>query len=210
MITQISKGSFVGYMWIAFETLSVDILLWLHLYTNCSGSLRKAALKWASTQILYCCHRPAAAAKGKGESKQLYTPHFSMSSSYLAATHWISHPAEHPESKVITRAKVSCPRTFNWYKKFNISAKGIFLFNYDKLGICDKLKSQWHSELLTAGHPDPSFCVRGSTGTYSKNKVTLTGDVSSTSYAAREYTWCLFPGSLPFISNLKGLKIRYQ
>lgn len=72
VIRQISKGSFVRYMRIAFETESVDILLWLHLYTICSGSLRKAALKCARTQILYCCHGPAAAAKGAGESKQLH------------------------------------------------------------------------------------------------------------------------------------------
>lgn len=116
VIRQISKGSFVGYMRTAFETESVDILLWLHLYTNCSGSLRKAALKCASTQILYCCHGPAAAAKGTGESKQLTH----RTSPCLPCT-WqqhtgISHPADHADSRVIARAKVSCPRTFNWYK----------------------------------------------------------------------------------------------
>lgn len=185
VVRQTSKGSFVGYMRIAFETESVDILLWLHLYTNCSGSLRKAALKCASTQILYCCHGPAAAAKGTGESKQLHTPHFSMSSPYLAAIHWDQSSCW--SSRVQSLLEQRFPvQELSTDTKVNISVqRGSFWLIYDKLAICDKLKGQWYSEFhitgLTPGHPDTSFQVKGGTGTHSKIKVTPTHEVSSTS-----------------------------
>lgn len=143
-------------MWIAFEKVSADILLWLLLYTNCCGSLRKAAFKRASTQIWCCCCQATTAAKAKGWVKAI------LRIALLSVFPWLG---SHTLGSVIwlngQSPKGFQSKTFKVIAKFKINANDSFLCYYHTLRIIWKIKGRWDKTVwVSEGTSGSAFWIK--------------------------------------------------